>query len=61
MSKCIWILDETTGDDVLVVNGEEKGRIRAGEELKLDQGKPASSMKTLEELKEQLEKELQCN
>lgn len=60
MSKCIWILDETTGDHVLVVNGEEKGRIAAGEALRLEKGNPASSMNTLEQLKEQLEKKLRC-
>jgi len=61
MSKCIWILEETTGDHILVIDGKEKGRIRAGEEIKMDEGKPASSIDTLEELKEQLEKEFQCS
>jgi hypothetical protein len=60
MSKCIWILEETTGDHILMINGEEKGRIRSGEEIKMDEGKPASSISTLDELKEQLEKEFQC-
>ena len=60
MSKCIWILEETTGDHILVVNGKEKGRIRSGEVIKMDEGEPGSSIYTLEELKEQLEKEFQC-
>ena len=60
MSKCIWILDETTGDHILVINGKEKGRIKSGEELKMDEGKPGSLIYTLEELKEKLEKEFQC-
>ena len=60
MSKCIWILEERTGDHILVVNGKEKGRIKSGEEIKMDEGKPGSSIYTLEELKGQLEKEFQC-
>ena len=60
MSKCIWILEETTGDHILVVNGKEKGRIRPGEVIKIDEGEPGSSIYALEELKEQLEKEFQC-
>ena len=60
MSKCIWILDETTGDHILVINSKEKGRIKSGEELKMDEGKPGSLIYTLEELKEKLEKEFQC-
>lgn len=60
MSKCIWILEETTGDHILMINGEEKGRIRSGEEVKMDKGKPGTSIVALEEMKEQLEKEFQC-
>ena len=60
MSKCIWILEETTGDHILVVNGKEKGRIRPGEVIEIDEGEPGSSIYALDELKEQLEKEFQC-
>jgi hypothetical protein len=60
MSKCIWILDETNGDLVLVVNDKEKGRISAGEALRLEKKQSVSSINALEQLKEQLEKEFQC-
>ncbi len=60
MSKCIWILDETTGELVLVVNGKEQGRISAAEALRLEKKESVSSINALEQLKEQLEKEFQC-
>ena len=60
MSKCNWIVEPDTGDHVLMKDGKECGRVREGENIKADEGKPGSSIYTLEDLKAQLEKECSC-
>ena len=60
MSNCNWIVEDDTGDHVLMSNGKECARIPEGNNIKTDEGKPGASTITLEEIKEQLEKECNC-
>lgn len=61
MKKCEWIVDRTTGDHILISNGQECGRITAGEETRRDLEKnPGLSTFTFEDLKRELEKECKC-
>lgn len=60
MSKCKWVVEANTGDHVLLKAGKECGRIKEGEGIKADEGKPGSSTYTLQELKAQLENECGC-
>jgi hypothetical protein len=61
MKKCEWIVEETTGDHILISNGQECGRLPAGEETKSDlEENPELSMFAFEDLKRELEKECKC-
>lgn len=60
MNKCNWIVEPVTGDHILIKDGKECGRVKEGEDIKADEGKPGSSIYTLEYLKGLLEKECGC-
>ncbi|HCR98537.1 MULTISPECIES: hypothetical protein [Halomonas] len=60
MSKCHWVVEQPSGDHVLMKDGEECGRIPEGENTRMDEGMPGASFTTLKELREVLEKECGC-
>ena len=60
MKKCFWIIDPTTGDHILIKNGTECGRIREGENTRMDEGRPGAAHISLKQLKSEIEKECGC-
>lgn len=60
MSKCHWVVEQPSGDHVLMKDVSECGRIREGESIRRDEGMPGSSLTTIQELRETLEREFGC-
>lgn len=55
-----WKKDPGTGDDVLIVDGKERGRIPQPDQKKFDQGKPGGSIIGHDDLKKELERLAGC-
>lgn len=60
MSKCRWVVEQPSGDHVLMKDGKECCRIKEGENTKFDEGRPGASTITLAELRADMEKECGC-
>ena len=57
MANCEWKTDPTSGAEILFVDGVEKMRISDAANMRADEGRPGASLITVDELKEQMEKE----
>jgi len=60
MANCEWKIDPASGAEMLVVDGVEKARITDAVNMRADGGRTGASLITVDELKEQMEKEFDC-
>jgi len=61
MANCEWKTDPANGAEILFVDGVEKVRITDAANMRADEGLPGASLITVDELREQLEKEFGCD
>ncbi|WP_297533286.1 hypothetical protein [Thalassolituus sp.] len=57
MANCEWKTDSDSGAETLFVDGVEKIRISDAANMRADEGRQGASLITVDELKEQMEKE----
>lgn len=60
MANCEWKIDPESGAEMLIVDGVEKVRITDAANMRADEGQTGASLITVDELREQMEKEFDC-